>query len=70
MAGLRISRNSCCSIVLPERASPCVVHHCLSRSTHNPMQPRLEIRPIRSEERHLIAHYITGLQRSLIPLDP
>lgn len=34
------------------------------------MQPRLEIRPIRSEERHLIAHYITGLQRSLIPLDP
>ncbi|PZV21094.1 MAG: hypothetical protein DCF18_12880 [Cyanobium sp.] len=35
-----------------------------------PMKPHLEIRPIRSEELHLIAHYITGLQQSLMPLDP
>ncbi|MCP9884736.1 GNAT family N-acetyltransferase [Synechococcus sp. ATX 2A4] len=34
------------------------------------MQPRLEIRPIRSEELHLIAHYITGLQAHLAQLDP
>ncbi len=34
------------------------------------MKSPLEIRPIRSEELHLIAHYITGLQQSLMPLDP